>query len=134
MTQNSDNAPLFKRVPSMCAKCMALLDHEVVSMYAKGTIKKVRCLTCGTEQKYSKEKAGKPGKVDPARDFDLLNEKFSGNKPQRYSMTGLFKLGDVIDHNTFGRGFVVSALNKRMEVIFSDQPRILVFDRKEMDI
>ncbi|MBN2255266.1 MAG: hypothetical protein JW736_06140, partial [Deltaproteobacteria bacterium] len=108
--------------------------------YAKGTIKNVRCLTCGTEQKYPKEKAGTPGmdskavKVDPARDFNVLSESTRGKSPLRYSMSGLFKTGDVINHNTFGRGFVVSALNKRMEVVFSDQLRILVFDRGEMDI
>jgi len=35
----------------------------------------------------------------------------------------------VIDHKTFGMGFVISASRDKMEVVFSDGPRILVCNR-----
>lgn len=140
MVENIAPAPLAERVAARCIKCKARLDHEVVSRDAEGIIERVRCLTCGGEHKYRKEKAkaprkvARPRKVDPARDFELLSEAVKGKKPQNYSMSGSFKAGDVIDHNTFGMGIVISAMNKQMEVVFSDHPRILVFNRDKMEI
>jgi len=81
------------------------------------------------DEKKPKKNVVRAKKVDPSRDFELLSETAKGKKPRPYSMSGLFKTGDVIDHNIFGMGIVISALNKQMEVVFSDHPRILVFDR-----
>lgn len=140
MTENNDMAPLAEKVAAKCAKCKAILDHEVVSRDAEEIIEKVKCLTCGSEHKYRSEKVKTPRKVvrhkkvDPARDFELLTERYKGKKPVRYSMTGLFKTEDIIDHNIFGMGIVISAFNNQMEVVFSDRPRILVFNREEMDL
>ena len=47
-------------------------------------------------------------KKDPARDFEQLAEKLKGKKSVRYSMSGLFNANDVIDHETFGIGIVIS--------------------------
>ena len=65
-------------------------------------------------------------KKDPARDFELLTENLKGKKPVRYSMSGSFKADEVIDHNTFGIGIVISASYNKMDVVFADQSRILV--------
>ncbi len=141
MTDNKDNTPIDEKAVSKCTKCRKLLEHTVVSRDAEGKIEKVKCLTCGSEHKYQPEKAKaprkktvKPRKVDPERDFDLLTERLKGKKPMRYSMSGSFSVEDIIDHNTFGMGIVISAYNKQMEVVFSDRPRILVFDRKELEV
>ena len=75
------------------------------------------------------KKTKRTKKKDPARDFELLTEKLKEKKPVRYSMTGSFKADDVIDHNTFGIGIVISASNKKMDVVFADQLRILVCNR-----
>jgi hypothetical protein len=137
MTENIET-PLGETVAAKCTKCKTLLDHEVVARDAEGIIEKVRCLTCGSAHKYRPEKVKAPRKtvrakkVDPARDFALLTEKFKGKKPRLYSMAGSFRAEDVIDHNTFGTGIVISAFNKQMEVVFSDRPRILVFDRDDI--
>ena len=65
----------------------------------------------------------------PARDFELLIEKFKEKNPVRYSISGSFKADDVIDHNIFGKGIVISISNKKIVVLFCDKPRILVCDR-----
>ena len=75
------------------------------------------------------KKRAKAKKTDPARDFVLLAEKFKGKKPVRYSMSGAFMVGDVIDHNDFGIGIVVNISYKKMEVVFSEKLRILVCNR-----
>jgi len=72
-------------------------------------------------------------KFDLTKDFETLTEKFKEKKPVRYSMSGSFKVDDMIKHKTFGLGIVVSASHKKMEVVFSDRPRILVYDRQIMD-
>ena len=139
MIDNEERTPVAQNVVAKCTKCKTLLDHVVIGHNAEGIIEKVKCLTCGSEHKYRPEKqkstrtAVKARKVDQARDFELLTEKFKGKKPLRYKMSGLFKKEDVIDHNTFGMGVVIGTFNRQMEVVFSDRPRILVFDREEMD-
>jgi hypothetical protein len=136
---NEDNAPAAEIISAKCTKCKSLLDHVAVARDDEGVILKVRCLTCGSEHKYRPEvkkpvkKAVRAKKIDPARDFELLTEKFKGKKPQRYSMSGSFRPEDVIDHSVFGMGIVISAFNKQMEVVFSDRPRILVFNRQELE-
>lgn len=74
-------------------------------------------------------KSVRPKKKNPAKDYELLAEKFKGRKPVRYSMSGSFKTDDVIDHNTFGKGIVISTSYKRMDVVFSDKLRVLVRNR-----
>jgi len=140
MTENNNSAPLFAKVTAKCTKCKVLRDHEVTSRDLKtGAIGKVKCLICGSEHKYRPaktsvvKKAASPKKVDPAKDFNLLSETFKDKRPKQYSMSGIFKAGDVIDHNLFGVGIVISALHQKMEVVFSDAPRILAFNRVEMD-
>jgi len=143
MTKDKDKTPVAQNVITMCTKCKMLLDHVVVSHNKEGTVEKVKCSTCGSEHKYrpekkktpkktvkaAKKKSTRAKKVDPKRDFETLAEKFKGKEPVRYSMSGSFKGDDVIDHKTFGMGIVISASYNKMEVVFSDRPRILVFNR-----
>jgi hypothetical protein len=135
MIENKDKTPVAQNVVTMCTKCKIQLDHLVVSHNMEGIIEKVKCQTCGSVHKYrpEKKKSSKKGvrakKTDPARDFGLLTEKFKGKEPVRYSMSGSFKADDVIDHNTFGMGIVISTSYKQMDVVFSDRPRILVCNR-----
>jgi hypothetical protein len=140
MIENNEQNHPAEKVASRCTKCKKMVDHEVISRSDDGIVLKMRCLTCGYEHKFRPLKSKSPGrvarpkKIDPAKDFNLLSETFKDKRPLRYSMSGLFKPGDVIEHNTFGTGIVISAINKQMEVIFSDCPRILVFNRAEMEI
>jgi len=140
MIENNNQNHQDEKVAAKCTKCKTMVDHEVVSQSDEGIILKMRCLLCGNEHKFRSTKGRtpsrvvRPKKVDPAKDFNLLAETFKEKRHQRYSMSGVFKAGDVIDHNTFGIGIVINAMNKQMEVVFSDHPRILVFNREEMEI
>lgn len=138
MTENNEKNHQAEKVAAKCTKCKTNVDHEVISRGDAGVILKIRCLTCGNEHKFRSLKGAaparvaRPKKVDPAKDFNLLAETFKEKRRQRYSMCGLFKAGDVIDHNTFGMGIVINTMNEKMEVVFSDHPRILAFNREEM--
>lgn len=69
-------------------------------------------------------------KLDPAKDFEKLAEKFKDKKPLLYSMSGSFNNDDVIEHETFGKGIVINASYRKMEVAFSEGPRTLATDRR----
>jgi hypothetical protein len=136
MTAKKEKTAVGQEVFTMCDKCKVQLDHVVVSLNMDGIIEDVKCDICGSEHKYLSEKKVSPRKgmrakkKDPARDFELLAEKFKEKKPVHYSTSGLFKADDVIDHDAFGIGIVVSTSYQKMDVIFSDQPRMLVYNRQ----
>ena len=139
MTKNKDRTPVAQNVITMCTRCERELNHVVVAHDATGSVETVKCNTCGSEHKYNpgkKRGTKKPSKksansheVNLTKSFEKLAETFKAKKPLSYSMSGSFKDDDVIDHKTFGMGFVISASRDKMEVVFSDGPRILVCNR-----
>jgi len=138
--KDKDRTPVAETVVTMCAKCEMELNHVVVVRNMEGIVERVKCNTCGNEHKYHPDKKKTPKKtakksigtkkVDFAKAFEDLAEKFKEKKPVPYSMSGSFKNDDVIDHKTFGMGIVISASHDKMEVAFSDEPRILVCNRE----
>jgi len=140
MTKDKDRTPVAQNVITMCTKCEMELDHVVVAHNAAGIVERVKCHTCGGEHKYRPDKKRATKKtsvkqistkeVDSTETFERLAQKFKEKKPLPYSMSGSFKNDDVIDHRTFGMGIVISASHDKMEVAFSDGPRILVCNRE----
>jgi len=143
MTKDKDRTPVAENVFTMCTKCGIELNHVVVAHAEGGTVERVKCHTCGTEHKYRPDKKKAPKKTakksiaaqeaDLTKTFEKLAEKFKEKKPLPYSMSGSFKNDDVIDHKTFGIGIVISASYDKMEVAFSDRPRILACNRESPD-
>jgi len=144
MTKDKDRTPVAQNVFTMCTKCGMELNHVVVAHGAGGVVQRVKCHTCGSEHKYRPDKkraTRKPSKksistqeVDSTKTFEKLAEKFKEKKPLPYSMSGSFKNDDVIDHKTFGMGIVTGASYDKMEVAFSDGPRILACNRETTDL
>jgi hypothetical protein len=139
MTKDKDRTPVSENVITKCTKCKMELNHVVVANNAAGIVERVQCLTCGSEHKYHREKK-KPTKriskkniftqeVDLTNTFENLADKFKEKRPLPYRMSGSFKNDDVIDHNTFGMGIVINASCDKMEVVFSDRPRLLACNR-----
>ena len=142
MIEAKDKTPVGQNVITMCKECESELAHVVLFHDEAGIITKVKCQTCGIEHEYhptETETPKKPAKKtakgrrtkkkDPKRDFETLTEKFKGKDPVDYSMSESFKADDVIDHKTFGVGYVISASSSKMEVVFSDKSRLLVCNR-----
>ena len=139
MIKTKDRTPVAQNVITICTKCGMELNHVVVAHNEEGFVEKVKCHTCGTEHRYhpgkkrttrnTSKKSISTLEVDLTKTFEKLAEKFKGKKPLPYNMSGSFKNDDVIDHKTFGMGIVISASHDKMEVVFSDEPRILVCNR-----
>jgi hypothetical protein len=140
MTKDKDRTPVAENVMTMCTKCEMELNHVVVAHNAGGIVERVKCHTCGSEHKYRPDKkratkrASKKSiriqEVDLTKTYEKLAQKFKEKKRLPYSMSGSFENDDVIDHKTFGIGIVISASHDKMEVVFSDEPRILVCNRE----
>lgn len=139
MTKDKDRTPVAQNVITMCKRCEMELHHVVIAHDAMGIVETVKCNTCGSEHKYrpakkrgtkkTSKKSAFTLEVALTKSFEELAEIFKDKKPLSYSMSGSFKNDDVIDHKTFGMGFVISASRDKMEVAFSDGSRILVCNR-----
>lgn len=141
-----DKTPLAKDVVTMCTKCKLELNHIVVSHNKEGVIAKVKCSTCGSEHKYRPDKKKTPKKapkktakrgsrtkkVDHQKEFEKLAEAFKGKTPVPYSISGSFKKDDIIEHHTFGQGFVTNVSYQKIDVLFPEGPKLLACDRKDM--
>jgi hypothetical protein len=141
MFKDKDRTPVAQDLFTMCTKCRMELKHVVVSHNMDGRVGRVKCHTCGSEHKYHPDKKKTPvrttdrvmrtraKKTDPRRDFQELFEKFREKDPVPYSISGSFSAEDVIDHKTFGKGIVIRVSHQKMEVAFSEGPRVLACNR-----
>ena len=122
-----------KEILSYCGKCQLKLAHVIMSMHDSKTPHKVQCKTCNSTHAYktSAPKSGSAKKTAPTRSATEMWDnamKLAGTKPKKeYTLRGKFIVGDVIQHPTFGVGFVQSNLsNDKIEVLFQDDFKNLV--------
>ncbi len=141
MTKDKNRTPVAQDLVTRCTKCKLELSHVVVVHNEEGLVERVKCKTCGSEHKYRPDKKKAPAKTpkkkkrmvtkeeDFAKEFEKLAEKFKERESVNYSMSGSFKKDEVIAHKTFGMGIVTSVSYQKMEVAFSEGPRLLACDR-----
>ncbi len=127
-------------VDSFCARCELTLAHTIHAVVA-GRPVKVECNTCHAVHRYrdppgrSALRASGPRAERPAREraavvgFDELLAARSG-QAQPYSPKRTYAVDEVVDHPTFGRGFV-SAIRDggKIEVTFRSDVKLLVHGR-----
>lgn len=126
-------------VDALCTRCELTLAHTVHAV-VDGRPVKVECNTCHTVHRYRgsigaapKSRAG--GASPRAREkpavtsFEDLIASKTGT-PTRYSPKATYAMDDVVDHPTFGRGFV-SAIRDggKIEVTFRTDVKLLVHAR-----
>ena len=126
-------------VESLCKKCKTVTDHHVVVM-AGDKIAKVECKVCNARHAFASPKAEpkvktpavpRPKKAALASTKQALAlaehwEKMVTPcaKPLTYTMERKLQVGDVIDHPTFGLGYVQKFMKPcTAEVQFKDAVR-----------
>jgi hypothetical protein len=122
-------------VDAFCTKCQLLLAHTVIAMIGAVPVK-VECNTCRNVHRFrgastaAKSPAARTVKRAPAVSFDEMLASQTG-EPRRYAPTILLAAGDVLDHATFGRGFV-SGLKPpgKVEVTFRTGVKTLVHGKR----
>jgi hypothetical protein len=126
-------------VDAFCTKCLMTLAHTVHAV-VEGRPVKVECNTCHGVHRY-RDPPGRslsraaPGAARPAREkaavvaFDELLASRRGT-PRPYSPKLTFAVDDVVDHPTFGRGFVSAVRDGgKVEITFRSDVKILVHGR-----
>lgn len=128
-------------VDSFCSKCELVLAHTVIAMVGAKPVK-VECNTCRGVHKYrpAPGAAGPSGSVAarkasrPAREKKVeisFEELLAARKRAAvpYSVKRTFAVDDVLDHPTFGRGFVTAVRTDKVEVTFRSDVKVLVHGR-----
>jgi hypothetical protein len=128
-------------VDSFCSKCELVLAHTVIAMVGSRPVK-VKCNTCQGEHRYrpapgapvegasvAARKAARPArekKVEISFE-ELLAARKKPAVP--YSVKRTFAVDDVLDHPTFGRGFVTAVRTDKVEVTFRGDVKVLIHGR-----
>ncbi|MFA5180706.1 MAG: hypothetical protein WC405_05250 [Syntrophales bacterium] len=140
-----------KNVDALCTKCGMVLAH-IILYEVRGVIAQVKCKTCGAEHKYRgskpRTKSSEIGKERTRRvgtKADEESRQAEAAETQRwlqrqrelrenaaiadYHMAGRYQRGDVINHPSFGIGFVEKILEEqRMDVLFKGNLRRMVMN------
>lgn len=119
-------------IASYCTKCKLNLDHTLVAMDGE-TIAKVKCKTCGSVHKFrdpsivKKPRAVKK-KQDPLKAAENLWEASlseTKGKERTYEMSGKYRVGDIVLHDSFGKGVVRKLYLNKCDVLFKDKERLM---------
>ncbi len=131
-----ENKSVGKSIESYCGKCKLNRDHTIMAMSPDGeTIARVRCKTCGSLHKFRKQAV--PQKVRKAGAKTIEQEKAAAaiiwetglaaakGKERGYSMGAAYRVGDIVNHQTFGKGIVLKTLFNKCEMLFKDKQRLM---------
>jgi hypothetical protein len=121
-----------KNIESYCTKCKLNLDHTIMAMEGE-TVAKVRCKTCGGAHKFRDpavpQKVRKPRTAKSAEataeivwEAGLAEAK---GKERDYSMATKYRVGDIVNHHTFGKGVVLKLYANKCDMLFKDRERLM---------
>jgi len=144
-----------EEIDSYCTSCKLVLAHQIVA-FQDDKVEQVICKTCGKQHKYRpqapKSGANKGAKTPrTARTTSPTKRKVVRTKsaknisakweemlvehgsvePKAYAMDGVFEPDDMIEHPTFGRGFITDQRDDgKIEVFFKAGKKLLVSRKK----
>jgi hypothetical protein len=122
-------------VDAFCTRCQLLLAHTVIAMV--GTVPvKVECNTCRNVHRFRgasttvRRPAAKSTRGGLTLSFDQMLATHT-TLPRKYASTALFAAGDVVDHSSFGRGFVSAVKDPgKVEVTFRTGAKTLIHGKR----
>jgi hypothetical protein len=123
-----------KDITSYCGKCKVGRDHTIMTMEGE-TIAKVRCKMCGSMHKFTnpldaqkvrkprvKKGAGETATTETIWAAGLAQAK---GKEHDYSMASKYRIGDIVNHQMFGKGIVVKLYVNKCDMLFKDRERLM---------
>ncbi len=123
-----------KNVNSYCGKCKVSRDHTIMTMDGEA-VGKVRCQDCGSMHKFSDplvaQKVRKPRAKKGAGDAATAETAWAAGlagakgKERDYSMASTFRIGDIVNHQTFGKGVVMKLYANKCDMLFKDRVRLM---------
>ncbi len=131
---------------SQCTRCRVLTNHTIVAL-VDGRVARVKCNTCGSEHNYHPPKEVKSPTVrrptatgvrssSPAaakkdttpryrEQWEAFLEGKDSSLAKEYDMAGKFKKDEMVRHPIFAVGIVTMVTGTKMEVLFTDGPKLL---------
>jgi hypothetical protein len=123
-----------KNIDSYCGKCKLNLDHTIMAMVGE-EITKVRCKSCGSSHKFRSpldiQKVRKPrakkglGEAATAEIIWEAGLAEAKGKERDYSMSSKYRIGDIVNHQTFGKGIVMKLYANKCDMLFKDKERLM---------
>jgi hypothetical protein len=122
-----------KNIGSYCGKCRLSRDHTIMTMDGEA-IGKVRCQDCGSMHKFSdpldvhkvrKPRAIKGGETATAETVWAASVAESKGKERDYSMASKYRIGDIVNHQAFGKGIVMKLYANKCDMLFKDRERLM---------
>jgi hypothetical protein len=123
-----------QNIESYCGKCKVSRDHTIMTMDGEA-IAKVRCKMCGSMHKFrspldaqkvrkprAKKGAGEAATAEIVWEAGLAEAK---GKERDYSMASKYRIGDIVNHQTFGKGIVMKLYANKCEMLFKDKERLM---------
>jgi len=130
MEQNS----IGKNIGSFCGKCKQNLDHTIMTMEGD-VIAKVRCKSCGSTHKFKNpldaQKTRKPrvkkvgGEAATAEIVWAAGLAGAKGKERDYTIAARYRVGDIVNHHTFGKGVVLKLYANKCDMLFKDRERLM---------
>jgi len=123
-----------QNIDSYCGKCKLSLEHTIMVM-EREVISKVRCKSCGSSHKFrspldaqkvrkprAKKGAGEAATTEIIWEAGLAEAK---GKERDYSMSSKYCIGDIVNHQTFGKGIVMKLYANKCDMLFRDKERLM---------
>jgi hypothetical protein len=123
-----------QNIDSYCGKCKLGRDHTIMTMDGEA-IAKVRCKLCGSMHKFrdpldaqkvrkprAKKAAGETVTAEMVWAAGLAEAK---GKELDYSMGLKYRIGDIVNHQTFGKGIVRKLYANKCDMLFKDKERLM---------
>lgn len=134
--------PVAKSIFVDCKKCEAERWHKVLA-HTSATSAKLQCEVCGSKKAFSLAKAGskaktprKTGEAVMSRSRSAHNDEYQSLLSEHskadtspYNMRMKFDSKGKLEHPKFGVGVIRNVIGDRIEVVFSDEVRMLVHNR-----
>jgi transcription elongation factor Elf1 len=121
-----------KAVDFYCGKCNLNVDHTIVEM-AGEAIAEVTCKSCGSShrigdplavKKVRKPRAKKDAKEAAEIAWTAGLEGAKG-KERDYSMASKYRIGEIVNHQIFGKGIVMKLYVNKCDMLFKDRERLM---------
>lgn len=135
--------PVAKSFFTFCKKCDVDRYHKVLA-HTSDTAAKIECEVCHSKKKFTLPKAKKattarkPSTRAPsanqrrsnhASEYESLITSLVTMEEKPYSLKGKFEIANKINHPKFGIGVVRSVQPDKIEVVFSDEVKLLIHNR-----
>jgi hypothetical protein len=132
-------------IDSRCLKCKDVTNHTIIAMDGD-KVAKVECNVCEGRHIYrpvkpqtlaaEKRKIARAATIEKARikkaeaDYDKLIASRKTTRAKSYSMDGIFKTGELLDHPIFGLGVITEIeMPNKIEVMFRQESKLLICGR-----